>query len=89
MEPSPPSGNFNLLVDHLAALDDNRRGMFKALSGDPVSLTPAQVAHQIDLRAHVAKANTLLKALVDRSELTSLEACKFQAEIHRLERGLI
>jgi hypothetical protein len=89
MQPSPPRGNFDLLVDHLAALEDNRRGMFKALNGDRLSLPPDQVGRQIDLRANVVKANTLLKALVDRNELTSLEACKFQAQIHHLEAGLI
>jgi hypothetical protein len=86
---SPPRGNFDLLVDHIAALDDNRRGMFKSLSGETLSLPPDQVARQIDLRANVAKANTLLKALVDQRVLSAFGASKFQAKIHRLERGLI
>ena len=86
---SPRRGNFDLLVDQLAALDDNRRGMFKALSGEALSLRPDQVARQVELRANIAEANTLLKSLVDQNVLSAFGASKFQAEIHRLERGLI
>lgn len=86
---SPRRGNFDLLVDQLVALDDNRRGMFKALSGEALSLRPDQVARQVELRAHIAEANTLLKSLVDQNVLSAFGASKFQAEIYRLERGLI
>ena len=85
---SPRRGNFDLLVDQLVALDDSRRGMFKAISGEGF-FAADQVARQVELRAHIAEANTMLKALVDQGALTSLDACKYQAHIHRLERGLI
>jgi hypothetical protein len=80
---------FDKFNDLLAALQDGNRVMHKAMSGDTVLLRPEKAREQVERRANVAKANTLLKALVDRGELSALGASKFQAEIHRLERGLI
>lgn len=80
---------FDDLLADLAVLQDGNRVMHKAMSGETVLLRPEKARQQVERRENIAKANTLLKALVDRGELTSLDACKYQAEIHRLERGLI
>jgi hypothetical protein len=80
---------FTDLLADLAALQDSSQVMHKAMNGETVLLRPEKAREQAERRANVATANTLLKALVDRGELTALGACKYQAEIHRLERGLI
>ncbi|WP_158933013.1 hypothetical protein [Acidisphaera sp. S103] len=85
----PRFDKFNHLLADLAKLQDGNRVMHKSMSGETVLLRPEEARKQVERRENIAKANTLLKALVDRGELTSLGACKYQAEIHRLERGLI
>jgi hypothetical protein len=80
---------FNSLLADLAALQDSNRVMHKAMSGETVLLRPEKARQQVELRANVTKANTLLKALVDRGELTAFAVSKYQAHIHHLEAGLL
>jgi hypothetical protein len=80
---------FTDLLADLAALQDSSQVMHKAMNGDTVLLRPEKAREQTERRANVATANSLLKSLVDRGELTSHGACRYQAEIHRLGAGLI